>query len=183
MLSAVKEESRGIRCCAGRNSRSRATGRHSSKSRARLCVDRLHARGSPSWAAAENSNDLNYGIIALLWRGGASSVQYFSERSRRRSTAIEAEQPATTSFKEKIEASRTRGGASSRRHHQRRGEPRDRADYFDGYRTERLPANLLQAQRIICAHEYERTDKPRGEFFHTNWTGRGGETASSTYKV
>jgi 6-phosphogluconate dehydrogenase len=56
--------------------------------------------------------------------------------------------------------------------------------YFDGYRTGRLPANLLQAQRdYFGAHTYERTDKPRGEFFHTNWTGRGGTTASTTYNV
>jgi 6-phosphogluconate dehydrogenase len=56
--------------------------------------------------------------------------------------------------------------------------------YYDGYRSERLPANLLQAQRdYFGAHTYERTDKPRGEYFHTNWTGRGGTTASSTYNV
>ena len=56
--------------------------------------------------------------------------------------------------------------------------------FFDGIRSERLPANLLQAQRdYFCGHTYERVDKPRGEFFHTNWTGRGGTTASSTYSV
>ena len=56
--------------------------------------------------------------------------------------------------------------------------------YFDGYRSARLPANLLQAQRdYFGAHTYERLDKPRGEFFHTNWTGRGGTTASSTYNA
>ncbi|EWH08408.1 6-phosphogluconate dehydrogenase [Catenovulum agarivorans DS-2] len=56
--------------------------------------------------------------------------------------------------------------------------------YFDGFRTERLPANLLQAQRdFFGAHTYERIDTPRGEFFHTNWTGRGGDTASTTYDV
>jgi 6-phosphogluconate dehydrogenase len=56
--------------------------------------------------------------------------------------------------------------------------------YFDGYRSGRLPANLLQAQRdYFGAHTYERTDKPRGQFFHTNWTGRGGTTSSSTYNV
>ncbi len=56
--------------------------------------------------------------------------------------------------------------------------------YFDGFRSERLPANLLQAQRdYFGAHTYERLDRPRGEFFHTNWTGRGGDTASSTYTV
>jgi len=56
--------------------------------------------------------------------------------------------------------------------------------YYDSYRTANLPANLLQAQRdYFGAHTYERTDKPRGEFFHTNWTGEGGETASSAYVV
>ena len=56
--------------------------------------------------------------------------------------------------------------------------------YFDGYRTESLPANLLQAQRdYFGAHQYERVDRPRGQFFHTNWTGRGGTTASSSYNV
>ena len=56
--------------------------------------------------------------------------------------------------------------------------------YFDGYRSERLPANLLQAQRdYFGAHTYERVDKPRGEFFHTNWTGHGGTTSASTYTV
>jgi 6-phosphogluconate dehydrogenase len=55
-------------------------------------------------------------------------------------------------------------------------------NYYDAYRCERLPANLLQAQRdYFGAHMYERIDKPRGEFFHTNWTGKGGTTSSSTY--
>jgi 6-phosphogluconate dehydrogenase len=54
--------------------------------------------------------------------------------------------------------------------------------YFDGYRSERLPANLLQAQRdYFGAHTYERVDKPRGQAFHTNWTGHGGTTTSQTY--
>ncbi len=56
--------------------------------------------------------------------------------------------------------------------------------YFDGYTTANLPANLLQAQRdYFGAHTYERNDKPRGEFFHTNWTGKGGKTSSTTYNV
>ena len=56
--------------------------------------------------------------------------------------------------------------------------------YFDGYRSERLPANVLQAQRdYFGAHTYERLDSPRGEFFHTNWTGHGGNTAASTYNA
>src|SRR5258708_656260 len=56
--------------------------------------------------------------------------------------------------------------------------------FYDGYRCERLPANLLQAQRdFFGAHTYERVDKPRGEFFHTNWTGRGGKVSSSSYNA
>ena len=56
--------------------------------------------------------------------------------------------------------------------------------FYDQYRAAVLPANLLQAQRdYFGAHTYERVDKPRGEFFHTNWTGRGGTTSSSTYNV
>ena len=56
--------------------------------------------------------------------------------------------------------------------------------YFDGYTCSRLPANLLQAQRdYFGAHTYERTDCPRGQFFHTDWTGHGGDTASSTYNA
>ena len=56
--------------------------------------------------------------------------------------------------------------------------------YFDGYRSDRLPANLLQAQRdYFGAHTYERVDRPRGQYFHTNWTGRGGTTSSTSYNV
>ena len=56
--------------------------------------------------------------------------------------------------------------------------------WFDGYTCASLPANLLQAQRDhFGAHTYERVDAPRGEVFHTNWTGRGGDTASSSYNA
>jgi 6-phosphogluconate dehydrogenase len=56
--------------------------------------------------------------------------------------------------------------------------------FYDGYRSERLPANLLQAQRdFFGAHTYERIDKPRGQFFHTNWTGRGGRVSSGSYNA
>jgi len=56
--------------------------------------------------------------------------------------------------------------------------------FYDGIRSERLPANLLQAQRdFFGAHTYERIDQPRGQFFHTNWTGHGGRVASSTYNA
>jgi 6-phosphogluconate dehydrogenase len=56
--------------------------------------------------------------------------------------------------------------------------------FFDGYRTGRLPANLLQAQRdYFGAHTYERVDKPSGQWFHTDWTGEGGDVSSSTYNA
>ncbi|MFN0065242.1 MAG: NADP-dependent phosphogluconate dehydrogenase, partial [Chlamydiales bacterium] len=56
--------------------------------------------------------------------------------------------------------------------------------FYDGYRAERLPANLLQAIRdYFGAHTYERVDKPRGEFFHTNWTGTGGKVSASSYSI
>ncbi len=56
--------------------------------------------------------------------------------------------------------------------------------FYDGYRSERLPANLIQAQRdYFGAHTYERVDTPRGQFFHTNWTGRGGDVSSTTYNA
>ena len=56
--------------------------------------------------------------------------------------------------------------------------------FYDAYRSDKLPANLLQAQRdYFGAHTYERTDKARGEFFHTNWTGSGGSISSSTYNA
>ena len=58
------------------------------------------------------------------------------------------------------------------------------ASSLETRRCERLPANLLQAQRdFFGAHTYERVDKPRGEFFHTNWTGHGGDVSSTTYNV
>ena len=56
--------------------------------------------------------------------------------------------------------------------------------YYDGYRCPRLPANLLQAQRdYFGAHTYERLDAPRGQFFHTNWTGEGSDTAATNYNA
>ena len=56
--------------------------------------------------------------------------------------------------------------------------------FYDGYRSARLPASILQAQRdYFGAHSYERVDRPRGEFFHTDWTGSGGGVASTTYTV
>ena len=140
-------------------------------------------------AAKEYGWNLNYGGIALMWRGGCIIRSAFLEKIKE---AFDKE-PGLSNlllspyFKEKInkaqEGWRRVVAAAAMQ-----GIPvpafSTALAYYDGYRAERLPANLLQAQRdYFGAHTYERVDKPRGQFFHTNWTGRGGETASTTYTV
>jgi len=140
-------------------------------------------------AAKEFGWDLNYGGIALMWRGGCIIRSAFLGKIKEafdRNHGL-ANLLLDPFFKEKMEKSqegwrRVIAAAVTN------GIPvpsfSSALAYFDGYRTEKLPANLLQAQRdYFGAHTYERTDKPRGEFFHTNWTGRGGDTASTTYNV
>jgi 6-phosphogluconate dehydrogenase len=140
-------------------------------------------------AAGEYGWNLNNGGIALMWRGGCiirsaflgKIKEAFDKNPKLENLLLDPY------FKEKIVAAqdgwrRVVAAAALQ------GIPvpafATALAYYDGYRSERLPANLLQAQRdYFGAHTYERTDKPRGEFFHTNWTGRGGETASSTYTV
>jgi 6-phosphogluconate dehydrogenase len=138
-------------------------------------------------AAAEHNWDLNYGGIALMWREGCIIRAQFLERIKE---AFD-EEPALANllldayFKEAVD----RAQAAWRRVISSavlNGIPvpafSSALAYYDGYRTERLPANLLQAQRdYFGAHTYERIDRPRGEFFHTNWTGFGGATSSTTY--
>ena len=142
-----------------------------------------------SMAAGEYGWHLNYGGIALMWRGGciirAQFLGYIKE-------AFD-ENPELSNlllapyFKEAIQASQAswrKVVATAVTH----GIPvptfSSGLAYYDGYRSERLPADLLQAQRdYFGAHTYERIDRPRGEFFHTNWTGRGGATASTAYNV
>jgi 6-phosphogluconate dehydrogenase len=140
-------------------------------------------------AAEEFKWNLNYGGIALLWRGGCIIRSVFLGKIKE---AFE-NNPALTNllldpfFKEKIESSQEawRRVLSTAVMNGIWAPAFSTAlNYFDGYRNGRLPANLLQAQRdYFGAHMYERIDKPRGEFFHTNWTGRGGNTSSSTYSV
>jgi len=140
-------------------------------------------------AAEEFKWDLNYGGIALLWRGGCIIRSAFLGKIK---DAFD-KNPALTNllldpfFKETVEKSQEawrRVVSTAVLNGIWTPAMATALNYFDGFRTERLPANLLQAQRdYFGAHMYERTDKPRGEFFHTNWTGRGGETASSTYSV
>ncbi|NOR74178.1 MAG: decarboxylating NADP(+)-dependent phosphogluconate dehydrogenase [Draconibacterium sp.] len=140
-------------------------------------------------AAKEYEWTLNYGGIALMWRGGCIIRSVFLDNIKDAFDNNPGLQNLLLDpfFKEKIEEAQAgwrRVCATALTN----GVPvpalTSALCYFDGFRSERLPANLLQAQRdYFGAHTYERTDKPRGEFFHTNWTGRGGDTASSTYEV
>ena len=140
-------------------------------------------------AAKEYRWNLNNGGIALMWRGGCIIRSVFLGRIKE---AFDKDpglvnlllDPFFKDAVEKAQASWRRVVAEA----VRMGVPMPAMSaalaYYDGYRSGRLPANLLQAQRdYFGAHTYERTDKPRGKFFHTNWTGRGGDTASSTYTV
>ena len=140
-------------------------------------------------AAADYKWNLNYGGIALMWRGGCiirsvflGKIKEAFDKNAELSNLLldpffkDAVEKAQSAWRRVVIAAVEMGipmpAISSA------------LAYYDGYRAERLPANLLQAQRdYFGAHTYERLDKPRGEFFHTNWTGRGGDTAASTYVV
>lgn len=140
-------------------------------------------------AAKEYGWNLNYGGIALMWRGGCiirsvflGKIKEAFDKNPKLSNLLLDEYfrdkvyAAQSGWRRVISATVTNGIPAP--------SLTAALSYFDGYRTEKLPANLLQAQRdYFGAHTYERVDKPRGEFFHTNWTGRGGDTASSTYNV
>jgi len=140
-------------------------------------------------AAKEYGWDLNYGNIALMWRGGCIIRSVFLGKIK---DAFDANPELANLlldpfFREKVENAQE-GWRRVVSTALTNGIPvpafTTALNYFDGYRTDRLPANMLQAQRdYFGAHTYERIDKPRGEFFHTNWTGRGGDTSSSTYNV
>ncbi|MBM2840341.1 MAG: gnd [Bacteroidetes bacterium] len=140
-------------------------------------------------AAGEFKWKLNYGSIALMWRGGCIIRSAFLGKIKE----AYDKNPALANllldpfFKEKIEASQAawrRVISTAVTNGVWIPAFSTALNYFDGYRNARLPANLLQAQRdYFGAHQYERVDKPRGQFFHTNWTGRGGETASTSYVV
>ncbi|MDD2259610.1 MAG: decarboxylating NADP(+)-dependent phosphogluconate dehydrogenase [Acholeplasmataceae bacterium] len=141
-------------------------------------------------ATAQTHNwNLNYGGIALMWRGGCIIRSAFLGKIKE----AYDKNPHLTNllldpyFKDTIE-SLTDSWRKVVSTAILNGIPTPSMaaglNYFDGYKTANLPANLLQAQRdYFGAHTYERVDKPRGEFFHTNWTGRGGKTSSTIYKV
>lgn len=140
-------------------------------------------------AAKENGWHLNYGGIALMWREGCIIRSAFLDKIKE---AFDKDESLTNLlldpfFKDVMDKAQ-KGWRNVVATAVMNGIPTPALatalNYFDGYRSERLPANLLQAQRdYFGAHTYERIDKPRGEFFHTNWTGRGGTTASTTYNV
>ena len=133
--------------------------------------------------------NLNYGGIALMWRGGCIIRSVFLGKIKE---AFD-NNPALTNllldpyFKEvmdKAQAGWRRVCAAAIANGIPAPAMTTALSYYDGYRCERLPANLLQAQRdYFGAHTYERVDAPRGQFFHTNWTGEGGDTAASNYVV
>jgi 6-phosphogluconate dehydrogenase len=140
-------------------------------------------------AAAEYGWKLNYGGIALMWRGGCII------RSRFLGKIKEAydKNPKLANlllddyFRAEIKKCQ-KGWRNVVASAAKKGIPvpafSTALAFYDQYRSATLPANLLQAQRdYFGAHTYERVDKPRGQFFHTNWTGRGGTVSSSTYNA
>lgn len=140
-------------------------------------------------AAEEFKWNLNYGGIALLWRGGCIIRSLFLGRIKE---AFDKNPKLTNLlldpfFKNTIESSQDawrRVISTAVLNGIWIPAFSTALNYFDGFRNSRLPANLLQAQRdFFGAHQYERVDKPRGEFFHTDWTGHGGTTASSAYRA
>lgn len=140
-------------------------------------------------AAEEFGWKLNYGGIALMWRGGCIIRSVFLGKIKEAFDNDPSIANLLTDpfFRTKMDKAQ-HGWRNVVAEAVKNGIPVPAISsalvYYDGYRCENLPANLLQAQRdYFGAHTYERTDRPRGEFFHTNWTGRGGTTASTTYNV
>jgi 6-phosphogluconate dehydrogenase len=140
-------------------------------------------------AAGEYKWNLSYGGIAMLWRGGCIIRSKFLGKIKE----AYDKNPGLSNllldpfFREKIDVAQDswrRVVATAALNGVWIPAHATALTYFDGFRNGRLPANLLQAQRdYFGAHMYERIDQPRGQFFHTNWTGRGGTTASSAYIV
>ena len=140
-------------------------------------------------AAAQYGWNLNYGGIALMWRGGCIIRSAFLGKIKE---AFDKDPDLANLllddyFKQQVDTAQ----AAWRRVVARAVEMgipvpamSSALAFYDGYRRERLPANLLQAQRdYFGAHTYERVDQPRGQFFHTNWTGRGGDVTSGSYQA
>jgi len=140
-------------------------------------------------AGKEFNWNLNMGGIALMWRGGCIIRSQFLGKIK---VAYKKNKDLDNLLLDKYFSRAVNKYQASWRkalvHAVKLGVPTPAFStalaFFDGYRAERLPANLLQAQRdFFGAHTYERIDKPRGEFFHTNWTGHGGRVSSGTYNA
>ena len=138
-------------------------------------------------AAKEYGWNLNYGGIALMWRGGCIIRSVFLGKIKE---AFDNNPDIANILLDPYFSGKLAEAQSGWRNVLAQaivnGVPAPclsaALEYYDGYRCERLPANLLQAQRdFFGAHTYERTDMPRGQFFHTNWTGHGGDTVAGTY--
>ncbi|MDR1048281.1 MAG: decarboxylating NADP(+)-dependent phosphogluconate dehydrogenase, partial [Synergistaceae bacterium] len=140
-------------------------------------------------AAGTYKWNLNYGGVALMWRGGCIIRSAFLGKIKE---AFEKDPDLPNLlldpfFREEV-AGRAAGWRNVVAAAAASGIPipamSASLNYFHGYTSEKLPANLLQAQRdYFGAHTYERADAPRGRFFHTNWTGEGGSTSSTAYAV
>ena len=140
-------------------------------------------------AAKTNSWNLNYGGIALMWRGGCiirsvflGKIKEAYDKNPQLSNLLL--DPYFKGTVEKLVPAWRKVASAALQYGIPAPTMTSALSYFDGYTTERLPANLLQAQRdYFGAHTYERLDRPRGEFFHTNWTGHGGSTSAATYNA
>lgn len=140
-------------------------------------------------AANEYKWDINYGEIAMMWRGGCIIRSVFLGKIKE---AFDNNPSISNLLLDPFFAKKVQKAQEGWRRIVAQavlnGIPvpaiASALGYFDGFRSEKLPANMLQAQRdYFGAHTYERNDRPRGEIFHTNWTGKGGDTASSSYNV
>jgi 6-phosphogluconate dehydrogenase len=137
----------------------------------------------------ESGWEFNNGGVALMWRGGCiirsaflGKIKEAFDRNPKLDNLLL--DPYFTGEIHRAQDGWRRVCAASAMHGVPLPAISSALAYYDGYRCDRLPANLLQAQRdFFGAHTYERVDRPRGQFFHTNWTGRGGTTASTTYNV
>ena len=140
-------------------------------------------------AAKENGWNLNMGGIALMWRGGCIiRSRFLGDIKKAFDKKPKLENLLFDKFFSRALNKYQASWRKAQIHAVKLGVATPAFStalaFFDGYRSGRLPANLLQAQRdFFGAHTYERIDQPRGQFFHTNWTGKGGRVSSSTYNV
>jgi 6-phosphogluconate dehydrogenase len=138
-------------------------------------------------AGKEYKWNLNFGGIALMWRGGCIiRSRFLGEIKKAFDTNPDLQNLLLDDFFKNVLVEYQDSWRRAVTQAIQLGVPTPAFStalaFFDGYRTERLPANLLQAQRdFFGAHTYERLDRPRGQFFHTNWTGTGGRVTSGTY--